>query len=83
MLYIDPYSFASQKIDVGEEEPRIVCSGLVAYMKPEEIQDQTIVVVVRICGLAVACLADFRIFSSATSSLSPCVVSSHSPCCSV
>jgi aminoacyl tRNA synthase complex-interacting multifunctional protein 1 len=48
MLCIDAHFSAFQKIDVGEEEPRIVCSGLVAYMKPEEIQDQTIVVVVRI-----------------------------------
>ncbi|KAJ9107814.1 hypothetical protein QFC19_002720 [Naganishia cerealis] len=41
----DADSLYVEKIDVGEEEPRIVCSGLVAYMKPEEIQDQTIVVV--------------------------------------
>ena len=38
-----------QKIDVGEETgPRTVCSGLVKYMKEEDILGQSLVIVVRL-----------------------------------
>jgi aminoacyl tRNA synthase complex-interacting multifunctional protein 1 len=44
----------SQKIDVGEETgPRTVCSGLVKYMKEEDILGQSLVIVVRLSGLRV------------------------------
>ncbi len=46
----DAESLYVETIDIGEESgPRTVCSGLVAYMSLEQIQDQTVIVVV---GLA-------------------------------
>lgn len=37
-----------EKIDVGEEQPRTVVSGLVAYVSLEELQDRHVVV---LCNL--------------------------------
>jgi aminoacyl tRNA synthase complex-interacting multifunctional protein 1 len=36
-----------EQIDCGEEAPRTICSGLRAYMKPEDLQDQFVVVVAK------------------------------------
>ena len=36
-----------ESIDIGEEEPRTVCSGLVKYMTEDEIRGATIIVIVR------------------------------------
>ncbi|ORX39220.1 hypothetical protein BD324DRAFT_649304 [Kockovaella imperatae] len=44
----DAESLYVEQIDVGEAEPRTVCSGLVKYMKEEQIQGATIIV---ICNL--------------------------------
>ncbi|TYJ57732.1 methionine-tRNA ligase, beta subunit [Cryptococcus floricola] len=44
----DADSLYVETIDVGEEEPRTVCSGLVKYMKEEDILGQHVVV---ICNL--------------------------------
>lgn len=35
-----------ESIDIGEEEPRTVCSGLVKYMTEDEIRGATIIVIV-------------------------------------
>ena len=35
-----------EQIDIGEEEPRTVCSGLVKYMTEDEIRGATIIVIV-------------------------------------
>jgi aminoacyl tRNA synthase complex-interacting multifunctional protein 1 len=35
-----------EQIDVGEAEPRTVCSGLVKYMTEDEIRGATIIVIV-------------------------------------
>lgn len=35
-----------EQIDVGEEEPRTVCSGLVKYMSEDQIRGATVIVVV-------------------------------------
>jgi len=44
-----PLAEKQQKIDVGEETgPRTVCSGLVKYMKEEDILGQSLVIVVRL-----------------------------------
>jgi aminoacyl tRNA synthase complex-interacting multifunctional protein 1 len=37
-----------EQIDIGEAEPRTVCSGLVKYMTEEEIRGATIIVIVRL-----------------------------------
>ncbi|GHJ85364.1 hypothetical protein NliqN6_1766 [Naganishia liquefaciens] len=63
----DADSLYVEKIDVGEEEPRIVCSGLVAYMKPEEIQDQTIVVVCNLKPVTMRGVKSFAMLLCATS----------------
>lgn len=42
----DADSLYVEKIDVGEAEPRTVCSGLVKYMKEEDIAGATIIVIV-------------------------------------
>ncbi|KAJ9095789.1 hypothetical protein QFC20_006584 [Naganishia adeliensis] len=62
----DADSLYVEKIDVGEEEPRIVCSGLVAYMKPEEIQDQTIVVVCNLKPVTMRGVKSFAMLLCAT-----------------
>jgi len=41
----DADSLYVEKIDVGEAEPRTVCSGLVKYMKKEDILGKSIIVV--------------------------------------
>lgn len=41
----DADSLYVESIDVGEEEPRTVCSGLVKYMTEDEIRGATIIVV--------------------------------------
>lgn len=33
-----------EEIDVGEEKPRVICSGLVPHMKPEDLQDKLVLV---------------------------------------
>lgn len=40
----DADSLYVEKIDVGEAEPRTVCSGLVKYMKEEDILGQSVIV---------------------------------------
>jgi aminoacyl tRNA synthase complex-interacting multifunctional protein 1 len=35
-----------EQIDVGEAEPRTVCSGLVKYMTEDQIRGATVIVVV-------------------------------------
>jgi tRNA-binding EMAP/Myf-like protein len=40
-----------ESIDIGEEEPRTVCSGLVKYMTEDEIRGATIIVIVRSASL--------------------------------
>ncbi|KAJ9125531.1 hypothetical protein QFC22_000492 [Naganishia vaughanmartiniae] len=62
----DADSLYVEKIDVGEDEPRIVCSGLVAYMKPEEIQDQTIVVVCNLKPVTMRGVKSFAMLLCAT-----------------
>lgn len=42
----DADSLYVEQIDVGEAEPRTVCSGLVKYMSEDEIRGATIVVIV-------------------------------------
>ena len=37
-----------ESIDIGEAEPRTVCSGLVKYMSEDEIRGATIIVIVSI-----------------------------------
>lgn len=37
-----------EKIDIGEEQPRTVVSGLVAYFSQEELQDRLVVL---LCNL--------------------------------
>jgi aminoacyl tRNA synthase complex-interacting multifunctional protein 1 len=41
----DADSLYVESIDVGEEEPRTVCSGLVKYMSEDEIRGATVIVV--------------------------------------
>lgn len=41
----DADSLYVETIDVGEPEPRTVCSGLVKYMSEDEIRDATVIVV--------------------------------------
>jgi tRNA-binding EMAP/Myf-like protein len=42
----DADSLYVEKIDIGEAEPRTVCSGLVKYMSEDEITGATIIVIV-------------------------------------
>lgn len=44
----DADSLYLEKIDVGEEQPRTVVSGLVAYISQEELQDRHVVL---LCNL--------------------------------
>ncbi|KAK1922631.1 putative tRNA binding protein [Papiliotrema laurentii] len=41
----DADSLYIEKIDVGEAEPRTICSGLVKYMKEEDILGQSLVII--------------------------------------
>lgn len=34
-----------EEIDIGEPQPRIVCSGLVKYLQPEEVMGKDVIVV--------------------------------------
>ena len=45
-----------EQIDVGEEEPRTVCSGLVKYMSEDQIRGATIIVIVRSSPYNLGCL---------------------------
>jgi len=47
----DAESLYVEQIDIGEPEPRTVCSGLVKYMPEEEIRGATVIVIVRSCSL--------------------------------
>ena len=42
----DAESLYVEQIDVGESEPRTVCSGLVKYMTEDEIRGATVIVIV-------------------------------------
>ena len=42
----DADSLYVEQIDIGEAEPRTVCSGLVKYMKEEDILGATVIVIV-------------------------------------
>uniref|UniRef100_A0A1A8ETX0 Tyrosine--tRNA ligase n=1 Tax=Nothobranchius korthausae TaxID=1143690 RepID=A0A1A8ETX0_9TELE len=44
----DADSLYLEKIDIGEPEPRVVVSGLVAYISQEELQDRTVLL---LCNL--------------------------------
>lgn len=43
----DADSLYIEKIDVGEAEPRTICSGLVKYMKEEDILGQSLVIIAK------------------------------------
>lgn len=61
MKHPDAESLYIEKIDLGEETgPRTVCSGLVNYMKPEQIQDQYVIVV---CNLKPATMRGVKSFA--------------------
>jgi aminoacyl tRNA synthase complex-interacting multifunctional protein 1 len=53
-----------ESIDIGEEEPRTVCSGLVKYMTEDEIRGATIIVIVR---SASQCLSQYKLTLSVIS----------------
>ena len=65
-----------EEIDVGEEKPRQVVSGLVKYMQPEDLQGKLVVLV---CNLKPAKYDFDRIFISHSSQNERRRIASYGP----
>ncbi|WVQ93005.1 methionine-tRNA ligase, beta subunit [Kwoniella sp. CBS 9459] len=62
----DADSLYVESIDVGEEEPRTVCSGLVKYMTEEQIRGATIIVICNLKPVTMRGVKSFAMLLCAT-----------------